>query len=115
MKSLRPNRSNGKDDVGFHARRERRRKGTFSLAAVSDSPHRLLMTKPHYSERIRDYSDEELRNELLRNEPSSGASQIVRNEIARRHQARSIRNTHIFIGLGIVTILVSVVGLVIGL
>ena len=73
------------------------------------------MTELHYSERVRDYSDEELRTELLKNDPSWGASQIVRNEIARRSQARSDRNTRIFIGIGIVAILVSVVGIVFGL
>ena len=69
------------------------------------------MAKPHYSERVRDYSDEELRTELLRNDPSWGASQVVRNEIDRRRQARSNRNTRIFIGIGIVGILVAVVGI----
>ena len=73
------------------------------------------MAELHYSKRIRNYSDEELRTELLKNDPSWGASQIVCNEIARRHQARSSRNTRIFIIIGIVTILVSVVGIVIGL
>lgn len=73
------------------------------------------MTELHYSERVRAYSDEELRTELLKNDPSWGASQIVRNEIARRCQVRSDRNTRIFIGIGIVAILVSVVGIVLGL
>ncbi len=70
------------------------------------------MTELHYSERVRDYSDEELRTELLRNDPSWGASQIVRNEIDRRRQARSDRSTRIFIGIGIVAILVAVVGII---
>lgn len=73
------------------------------------------MTEKHYSERVRAYSDEELRTELLRNDPSWGASQIVRNEIARRNQARSDRNTRIFIGIGITGLLVAVVGIVAGL
>ena len=73
------------------------------------------MIELHYSERVRDYSDEELRTELLRNDPSWGASQIVRNEIARRRQARSDRNTRTFIGISIVAILVAVVGIVFGL
>jgi hypothetical protein len=73
------------------------------------------MTEKHYSERVRDYSDEELRTELLRNDPSWGASQIVRNEIARRSQARSDRNTRIFIGIGITGVLVAVVGVGVGL
>jgi len=73
------------------------------------------MTKQHYSQRVRDYSDEELRTELLRNDPSWGASQIVRNEIARRSQVRSDRNTRIFIGIGITGVLVAVVGIVVGL
>lgn len=72
------------------------------------------MVESHYSERIRASSDEELRVELLRNDPSWGASQIVRNEIARRHQARSVRNTRIFIGLGIASILMTVLGFMIG-
>lgn len=83
-----------------------------SLEAVSDSPHRPHMTEEHYSERVRDFSDEELRTELLRNHPSWGASQIVRNEITRRSQARSDRNTRIFIGIGITGILVAIVGIV---
>lgn len=73
------------------------------------------MTGLHYSERVRDYSDEELRTELLKNDPSWGGSQIVRNEIARRRQARSARNTRIFMGIGIVAILVAFVGIVFGL
>jgi len=73
------------------------------------------MPKKHYSERVRDYSDEELRTELLRNDPSWGASQIVRNEIARRNQARSDRDTRIAIGIGITSVLVAVVGILVGL
>ena len=73
------------------------------------------MTKKHYSERVRDYSDEELRTELLRNDPSWGASQLVRNEIARRSQARFDRNSRIFIGIGITGLFFAVVGIVVGL
>lgn len=73
------------------------------------------MTKLHYSERVLNSSDEELRTEKLRNDPSWGASQIVRNEIARRREARAARNTGIFTGIGIVAILVAVVGIVVGL
>jgi hypothetical protein len=69
----------------------------------------------HYSERVRAYSDEELRTELLRNDPSWGASQIVRNEIDRRRQARSVRNTRVATGIGIAAIVVSVVAIVLGL
>ena len=69
------------------------------------------MTKLHYSERVLNSSDEELRTEKL----SWGASQIVRNEIARRREARAARNTGIFTGIGIVAILVAVVGIVVGL
>jgi hypothetical protein len=73
------------------------------------------MTRKHYSERVRDFSDEELRTELLKNDPSWGASQIVRNEIARRSQARSDRNIRISIGIGIISVLVTVVGIGVGL
>lgn len=64
-------------------------RGAFPLATARDSPRHPRMAKLHYSERVRDYSDEELRTELLTNDPSWGASQIVRNEIARRNQPAS--------------------------
>ena len=70
------------------------------------------MTDQHYSERVRDYSDEELRTELLRNHPSWGASQIVRHEIDRRREARSARKARIIIGLGVIGILVTIVSMV---
>ena len=73
------------------------------------------MSELHYSERVRDYSDEELRTELLKNDPSWGASQIVRNEIDRRRQARTDRYARIGIGIGIVAVLVAVVGIVFAL
>lgn len=73
------------------------------------------MAEFHYSERIRAKSDDERRAELLRNDPNLGASPVVRNEIARRDQARSVRNTRIFMGIGIVTVLIAALGIVIGL
>lgn len=94
--------------------RSKSNRGAFSLAPMSDSPHRPRMSNQHYSERVRGYSDEELRTELLKNDPSWGASQIVRNEIDRRRQARTDRYARIGIGIGIVTILVAVVGIVFG-